>query len=877
MDVALEVRALKAAGYEVTYAVAETAVEMKAALAEQAFDIVISDHGLPQFDAPGALAVLKESGLDIPFIVVSGSIGEETAVALMKAGAHDYVMKDRLSRLVPAVQKELREAESRRERKRAEETLKFQYTLLTALINSSKTTIIFSLDNTYCYTAFNEKHREEMKKIWNADITIGMNLLECMQIPEIRALAKQSIDRALSGETFSEIQHQPDPATYYEFSWNPIYQNEEIVGVTVFVRDITERARAEEALRESFERFQLANRATFDTIWDWNLQTDALWWNENLQLTFGHQPEEIEPGIESWTNRIHPEDLELVKTGIHAAIDSGKQSWSDEYRFRRKDGSYAIVADRGFINRDTSGKPMRMIGAMEDITERKQAEEALEKSEEQYRQFFEDDLSGDYISMPDGKIISCNPAFARIFGFASVEDVLNSDASSLYAEPESRETFLRLLREKKKLEYYESEYLRHDGAQVCFVQNAIGTFDPQGDLVQIRGYIFDESKRKLLERQLIQAQKLESLGTLASGIAHDFNNILGIILGYASLLTRQISDPDNIKNSAEAVVKASMRGAALVKQLLTFARKGDTQLTLVKLNDVVNEISKLLGETIAKTIEITLDLDKGLPVISADATQIHQVMLNLCVNARDAMPNGGTLTIVTQLQQSDAIRNKFPKAAAPQYIVLSVTDTGVGMDEKTRSRIFEPFFTTKEIGKGTGLGLSVVFGILESHKGFVNVESEPGKGTTFYLYFPVPESMENEQAKAEIQKEIPRGTETILVVEDEEMLRELLKNILQSAGYRVFTAIDGKEAIDLFRQHRDDIQLVLSDLGLPKLSGYDVFRKMKLMKSDVRFILVSGFMESQTKTEMSKEGIKDFIQKPFSFYTVMLSIRTVLD
>jgi signal transduction histidine kinase/ActR/RegA family two-component response regulator len=464
-----------------------------------------------------------------------------------------------------------------------------------------------------------------------------------------------------------------------------------------------------------------------------------------------------------------------------------------------------------------------------------------------------------------------------MFGFASVDEALRTDTNTIYSNTDLRERFLHALREQKRLEYQETEYRRKDGARLYCIENDVGIFDDKGKLVQIRGYLFDDTKRKILETQLLQAQKLESLGTLAGGIAHDFNNILGIIIGYASLLTREEPDPESVKNSAEAVVKASMRGAALVKQLLTFARKADTQLTLVKLNDIVSEISKLLSETIAKTIEITLDLDKGLPAISADATQIHQVMLNLCVNARDAMPNGGTLTIVTQLQQSDAIRNKFPKAAAPQYIVLSVTDTGVGMDEKTRSRIFEPFFTTKEIGKGTGLGLSVVFGILESHKGFVNVESEPGKGTTFYLYFPVPESMENKQAEAEIQKEIPRGTETILVVEDEEMLRELLKNILQSAGYTVLTAVDGQEAIDLFDQHRDDIQLVLSDLGLPRLSGYDVFRKMKLMKSDVRFILVSGFMESQTKTEMSKEGIKDFIQKPFSFNTVMLSIRTVLD
>ena len=427
------------------------------------------------------------------------------------------------------------------------------------------------------------------------------------------------------------------------------------------------------------------------------------------------------------------------------------------------------------------------------------------------------------------------------------------------------------------MEYFESELLRRDGSHAYCIENVVGIFDQTGNLVQMKGYIFDDSQRKSLERQLVQAQKLESLGTLASGIAHDFNNILGIILGYASLLTQQISDPENIKNNAEAVVKASMRGAALVKQLLTFARKADTQLASVKLNEIVLEASKFLSETIAKTIEITLDLEKGLPPISADATQIHQLMINLCVNARDAMPNGGTLTVTTHLQQGDAIRNKFPNATAGQYIVLSVADTGVGMDERTRSRIFEPFFTTKEAGKGTGLGLSVVFGIMESHKGFVTVETEPGKGTTFYLCFLLPQSVEIEQVKVETQQDFPGGTETILVVEDEEMLRELLKNFLGSAGYKVFTAVNGQEAIDLFEEHCDDIQLVLSDMGLPKISGIDVFRKMKLKKPDVRFILASGSLESQMKTEFFKEGLRDFLEKPYSVYEVLQAVRTILD
>jgi PAS domain S-box-containing protein len=548
-----------------------------------------------------------------------------------------------------------------------------------------------------------------------------------------------------------------------------------------------------------------------------------------------------------------------------------------EFKMRRRSGEVRDVL-ASFELIELAGENERvLISTFIDISERKSAEEALKKSEERYRNFFEDDLTGDFMSTPDGEIMSCNPAFARIFGFASVGEAMAYNANNLFPVPEERETFMRLLNHEKKLEYYEVEYLRRDGSPVYCVENAVGIFDTSGNLTQIKGYIFDESKRKSLEKQLIQAQKLESLGTLASGIAHDFNNILCIVLGYATLLTRQTSDPENMKLSIETVVKACRRGAALVNQLLTFARKAEPELTLVKLNDSVIEISKLLSETITKTIVINLDLEQELPAISADATQMHQVLLNLCVNARDAMPNGGTLTIATHLQQSDVVRKKFPNVAARQYVALIVRDAGVGMDEKTRSRIFEPFFTTKEIGKGTGLGLSVVFGIMESHKGYIAVDSEPGKGTTFYLYFPVPESLEINQVKSEIQKEIHGGGETILVVEDEEPMRVLLNIFLRSGGYTVLTAADGREAVDMYHKNRKDIKLVLADSGLPMLSGYDVFKKMKSENPELKFILASGFIQPQMKSDILKEGAKYFLQKPYTEAHVLRAVRNVLD
>lgn len=544
---------------------------------------------------------------------------------------------------------------------------------------------------------------------------------------------------------------------------------------------------------------------------------------------------------------------------------------------RRMSGEVRTVLASFEIIEPSDGEKQLMITMFIDITERKRVETSLKISEEQYRLFFENDLSGDYVSTPEGKIVSCNPAYVRIFGFDSIEQALETNACTLYSEIGSRDNFVRSIKDKKKLEYYESEYLHRNGSRVSYVQNAIGIFDAEGNLDQIRGYISDETARKSLQRQLVQAQKLESLGTLVGGIAHDFNNIIGIILGYASILTRRDPTPERIKDSVEALVKAGKRGAALVSQLLTFARKSDVILIPVDTNEIVREIVKLLSDTIAKSIEISIQLQKELPLISGDETQIHQVLLNLCVNARDAMPKGGVITISTSLHEGETIRKTMPKAADSRYVMLSVSDTGEGMKEEIRNHIFEPFFTTKDVGKGTGLGLSVVFGIMESHKGFIHVESAPQCGSTFYLYFPVPDVSEVNLILTEANQEILGGNETILVVEDEILLREMLASTLQFLGYTVITAKDGKEAVALFDLRHKDIGAVICDYGLPKLSGIDAFKKMKTIQPSLQFVLTTGYLDPERRSEIAEEGILNFIQKPYLTDDVLRLVRTVLD
>ncbi len=387
----------------------------------------------------------------------------------------------------------------------------------------------------------------------------------------------------------------------------------------------------------------------------------------------------------------------------------------------------------------------------------------------------------------------------------------------------------------------------------------------------------EEEKRKLQEH-LFQIQKMESIGTLASGIAHDFNNILGIIMGQAFLIEYFKNDPNKIASGLEAIKKATQRGAALVNQILTFARKTEFRFQTVQINDLISEVVKLMHETFPKTIVVSTDLQSDLPVIWADATQIHQVLLNLCVNARDAMPSGGTISITTRLVSGESLSKKYPRATAQNYIELQVRDTGVGMDSKTLERIFEPFFTTKAPGKGTGLGLSVALGIVEGHNGIIDVESQPGKGTTFFVYLPVKESTALEISPQEkVGEQIRGGTETILVVEDEEMLREFLKELLVSNGYTVFTAQDGEEALQLYRRHQNEIDVVLIDLGLPKMGGDELFKHLRELNPNVKVIIASGFIDPKIKEEMNKAGVKHIIQKPYLVNEVLQRIRDVVE
>jgi len=612
---------------------------------------------------------------------------------------------------------------------------------------------------------------------------------------------------------------------------------------TGIIRDITERKRIEERLlyEQSLLRAIMDNMP--DRVYFKDKESGFLRISRSLANIFGLDDPAQTVGKTDFDffseehARVSLEDEQkIMKSGIAIVGVEEKESWPD--------GRQTWVSTTKVPFRDAQGEITGTFGISRDITERKRAEqELIIANKELVFQNEEKEKRATELIVANKELVFQNEEKEK-----RAAELIIANKELLFQNEEKEKRAAELIIANKELVFQNEERKRAE-----------------------------ETKRGL-EAQLQQAQKLESVGTLASGIAHDFNNILGIILGHSTLLERLREDPQRYAGSVAAITKATQRGASLVKQLLIFARKTEALLESVKVNDIITEIAKLMQETFPKTITISTTLQRDLPVIVADASQIHQVLLNLFVNARDAMPNFGTLSISTGTIDGKAVSSRFSKATARQYVQIEVTDTGIGMDEATRQRIFEPFFTTKGPGKGTGLGLAVVFGIVEHHNGFIDVRSKPGEGTSFTVYLPITErAPEIRQRVRKSLEEIPGGTETILVIEDEEMLKDLVKVSLVSKGYTVLAAEDGIQGVEMYQSHHKEIAVVLSDFGLPLLSGQDVFRKIREINPVAKVILASGLLEPEAKSEMFKAGLKNFIQKPYMQDEVLQKIREAID
>jgi PAS domain S-box-containing protein len=619
-------------------------------------------------------------------------------------------------------------------------------------------------------------------------------------------------------------------------------------------------------LRDRAELLEFANDAIILTDADGTVT----YWNHGAARIYGWESKD------ALGQKLHT----LLRTeflhagpGSHSALKTDSH-WEGEVEQTRHDGTRIVVLSRWTIDGTRPDSPRLEINT--DITQQKELEKALRESEERYRRFVVEDFTGTLIMHSDGQIVACNPAVASIFGFDSIQETADQNFFSFLRNRQDGIDLLELVRQHGMVDRHELEMNQRNGDPVYVVARLIGNF-VNGELTELQVYLFNDTKRKQMEQQLVQAQKMEGLGTLAGGIAHDFNNILAIILGYTNRLETFRSKPQEVPGAIKVIKEAVERGAALVQQLLTSARQTEARLSTLDLNALVRELERMLQATFPKTINFNLDLESDLPAITADKSQIHQVLLNLCVNARDAMPNGGMLTLKTSITAGSELTETFSGVTAENYACVRVGDTGTGMTKQVKSHIFEPFFSTKERGKGTGLGLSVVYGVVNNHRGFVQVESELGAGTSFIIYLPVKHSMVEPSrggiARGAAVQNIPQ---TILLVEDEEMLRDLGVSILESEGFRVLAAKDGVEAVALFEANSDEIGLVVCDLGLPRLGGREAFLKMKEMKPSVRAIVASGYLEPTIRSEMLKAGVIDTIQKPYDFNDLLAKIREVI-
>jgi PAS domain S-box-containing protein len=738
-DLLLMVRELRRGGYTLDYLRVETAEAMAVALDRQRWDIVIADYSLPAFSAPAALKLIQQRQLDLPFIIVSGTIGEEVAVAAMKAGAHDYLIKGNLTRLVPAVERELRDATNRQ---RVSEELHILRTALEGAVEG-----ISRIDTAGRYLNVNAAYAALVG--YSPEEMIGMTWEQTVHPDDHAKMAAAYQYMLLHGKVEVEARgiRQDGSSFYKQLVMVTTHDRQhQSIGHYCFAKDITERKQTEQIIRE---QAALLNVAT-DAISVRNLEHQVLFWNNGAERLYGWTALEVvgKNAIEL-LNR-PGETLPPFDTIMTTLIQVNQ--WQGELQHITKDGKDIIVAGRWTLVRDEAGNPKSILTVSTDITEKKQ-----------------------------------------------------------------------------------------------------------------------------LEQQFLRAQRLESLGTLASGIAHDFNNILTPILAAAQLLPLRLTDLEQRdRQMIEMIESSAKRGSDLVKQILAFASGVEGKRVSLQVRHLLAEVLQVIGQTFPKTIEIHREIPAtDLWTVAADATQLHQVFMNLCVNARDAMLDGGMLTV--------AAKNKFLDSAYCQinleaqrgaYVVISITDTGMGIPPELLDRIFDPFFTTKEVGKGTGLGLSTVMGIIKNHGGFIKVYSQIGQGSKFRVYLPAISS--SIAPAVTTPKAFAGDRELILIVDDEPLIQEVAKTILEYQNYQTLVVSSGAEAIAQYTQHQQQIQVVLMDMMMPAMDGLTAVRALQQVNPDVQIIITSGLVSSRQVAQLTALGVREFLAKPYTATELLDTLQRVL-
>jgi len=703
-----------------------------------------------------------------------------------------------------------------------------------------------------------------------ANEVAGMHLEEFFRGQEQKPLQIEQHQRACAGEAVSYETNAFGRSylTYLE----PLRDAAGgIVGALGAAFDITDRKRAEDALQQSESQLRLITSQVPGAIWT----TDA-----NLRFTSFYAAERKDLMLKP---------THVVGMELRDFFSSEEEKQMSISAHKRACGGETVVYEsvvygREYLNyleplRDSAGGTIGVLGIALDLTDRKQAEATLRATEEKYFRFFEENLAGYYLMSPAGKLLDCNPAFARMFGFASGEEALAYDMRLLCGTPAALHEFVALVKNQKRVEQYVRELRRKDGEIIRALENAIGRFDASGELEEIRGYLIDDTEHWKAEEQFRQAQKMEAVGRLAGGVAHDFNNLLTVIKGYSDLALKELGASNPAQSEIAEIRKAADKAADLVQQLLAFSRQQVAEQIALDLNLVINDSARMIERLIGEDILLETRLQPGLAVVRGDVIQMNQILMNLVVNAKDALPKGGRLAIET----SDAVVDAAFAAGHPglvpgEYVLLTVEDSGTGMDAYTAQHIFEPFFTTKAPGEGVGLGLSTVYGIVKQNGGWIGVQTEPGRGTSFRIYWPkAPLGLVASAEAARSTSTLSPGSETILLVEDQEQVRLIAQNVLVSCGYQVLSCGDGLEALQLADAHNGPIDMLVTDVVMPGMSGPELANRLKPRRPSCKVLYMSGYSGDAIARRGVLEARIAYLAKPFSAAELSSKVREVLD
>ena len=696
---------------------------------------------------------------------------------------------------------------------------------------------------------------------------------------------KQALADAAKGknEIYIENRYKGKDGSYRWIEWKVL----SIVKKNTFIavgRDVTARKQVEEVLRESEEKFRTIFISAPLGIAIARPDGRFIEVNDSGCRMLGYSNETLKEM--SFLDITYPDDRGEIRELADKVWDGKNDFYQAEKRYLKKDGSPLWATINASAIRDSRGKVQYWIGIMQDISQRKQAEDALKESEEQYRLLMNNLPGIVFKGFKDWSVEFYDNRIEGLTGYNMhqfnsgkkkwLDLIVKEDAES------AKQTFIKALKTDKS---YVRNYrlVIKDGNIIWIQERGYIVCNPNGDIEYVSGVFYDitdrkeaEEDKKKLEDQLLQAQKMESIGTLAGGIAHDFNNILGIILGNTELAMDDVSEWHPARHNLQEVQTAGLRAKDVVRQLLSFARKTRLEKKPTNVIPIIKESLDLMRSSIPTSIEIRQNMPKDIDTILADPTQIAQILINLSTNADHAMPDGGILEISLknlELDKDNAVQH--PDLGPGRYVHLTVSDTGHGISQEEIDRVFDPYFTTKEIGKGTGLGLSVIHGIVKSHGGVISIESELGRGTTFHIYFPVTDK--EEVIETESAEELPTGNEKILFIDDEESIGYVGRIRLEQLGYQVETRMNPVEALELFRSQPDQFDLIITDMTMPKMTGDKLTREILNIRPKIPIILCTGFSEKINGEKAKEIGAAGYLDKPHFKRDLAIRVRQALD